>query len=312
MKEYMKESINQHDSSFSSTSPSTRIHVKKKLIFCNSNDVRNSTKFKQRSSTYKTLNTTAIENCEDHIDELMLPSFNRSSSRISIKSRRLFKMSNRLKNLSSDASLLKSYCREIKTVASSDYININGAHDLSLFSLVSQKQSRYARLCKSFSFLTSQSRQKRVVEPPNISQQQEKLNINHNLYFSEPSQLDISLEESNLPNRQDACVQTSSTIFSSDRESTSVNNDTMMQTNTYGSILANLGSRINLGSASIKPSSMAASNEGFFEINRAVMRNKAFSDGQGLSSKTSNFPAPLPPIPIHHSVSSSKLFYKRF
>lgn len=306
----MRESIQQQESSVvsSSTSPSSRIHVKKKLLFNNSNDIRNSVQLKHRSSTVKTLNTTAAaENVGYHIHELS--SWNRSSSRLSIKSRRLFKMSNRLKNLSSDASLLKSLCREIKTVATSDYDNLSVAHDNSLTSSTSQqKNSGYARLCKSFSFLTSHSCQKRLLVPPNISEQQKKLNINQDFYFSEPSQLNSSsssssqLQEPDLPNKQDACVQTSSTNFST--ESASVNNETntMMQSNTFGSIMANLGS------ASIRPSSIVVPKEGLFEINRVLVRHRAFSDGQGLS----NFQASIPSPPIHHSVSSSKLFYKRF
>lgn len=306
----MRESIHQQESSVVS-STSSRIHVKKKLFFNNSNDIRNSVQLKHRSSTVKTLNTTAGAVAAENGGYHELSSWNRSSSRQSIKSRRLFKMSNRLKNLSSDASLLKSLCREIKTVATSDYDNLSGAHDNSLSSSTSQqKNSGYARLCKSFSFLTSQSCQKRLLLPPNISEQQKKLNINHDFYFSEPSQLNSSssssssssqLQKPDLPNKQDACVQTSSTNFST--ESASVNNETntMMQSNTFGSIMANLGS------ASIRPSSMVAPKEGLFEINRVLVRHRAFSDGQGLS----NYQGSMPP-PIHHSVSSSKLFYKRF
>lgn len=263
--------------------------------------------FKQRSSTFNKLNTTSVGADKEVIDEHMILSLNRSSSRLSTKSRRLLKMSRHLKNLSSDTSILKSLCRDIKMVAISDYNNLDvaTAHDYSLSSLGSPNQLRYDRLCKSFSFLTSQSRQKRVAALPNILQQQEKLKIYQNLYFSEPTQLNCTLQELNNPkSKQDACVQTSSINFSTDHESTSVNNETntMMQTNTFGSIVANLGS------ASIRPSSMIAPSEGLFEINRALVRHRAFSDGQGLSK----VPIHVPPQPIHHSLSSSKLLYKRF
>lgn len=148
-----------------------------------------------------------------------------------------------------------------------------------------------------------------------IKEQQEILNLNADRFISE-SQL-TSFEEmfaasdfgTAQPNRprmtQDACVQTSTTIFSdySAASATTPTNETMMHTNTFGSIVANLGS------ASTRPSSAAIhapSDNGMFEINRALLRHRAFSDGNGLSTRG------VANSSIPHSISSSKLWYKRF
>lgn len=329
-------SQNRHHVSAASSSSSMRKSLSRRFLA----NGRDSMKLKQRSSTFKTLNTTAedISECDydDGVDddELMAntttKSWRRSSSgsRLSVMRppRRLSsKISSRFKNLSSESSLLKAI-RQMTNNSSSENHDINHLvlSNYSLSNAAANRQFRYARLAKSFSFV-SNKRKQLIIDPPKIAEQQEILNLNkntnYNKFLSQPNQLNSLSDD-----RQDVGVQTSSTNFSittstttssKEAESSGDVTNTMMQTNTFGSILANLGS------VPTRPSSMISRSQqhqqqGVFEINRALLRSRAFSDGNGLSNlqqtnyNHNNNTNSTNSFIIPHSVSSSKLFYKKF
>lgn len=252
-----------------------------------------SLQLKQRSSTIKTLNIENEIGSEIRINDTS--NWNFSGSHSSVKPTKLSKLSHKLKDLSSESNILKSLCKELKSTGNSD------SNRQSIYSLSNRihKQFKYTRMCKSFTFASQSQDQKEKNKPlyHQIKKQQQQLNLEDEIFCSEPTQLNYSRRPNN---KQDACVQTSTILSTTGEGESSANDNTMMQTNTFGSILANFGS------ASIRPSTTTKS-EGLFEINRTSFRHRAFSDGNGLSFVgICSLPNELGNV-VHHSKSSSKL-----
>jgi hypothetical protein len=310
-----------------------------------------------RASTFRALNTLTSQDVNvNESDSAATGTLSQA------KERKLSKLSNKLKDLSGESSILKSIYKELKF----------GGHldrgDLSSFS----KKSKYSRLCKSFTFLSSSQRgtggenqlsSKSSYKYSNLTSSKQDNYHNHRtynegacendkrqLFASEPTKLGSAVwssisfkplstranylkhlnmvksasfqnkslsSASNLTrNRKinsnlktsggsataatsganrllhDAAVQTS-ILFSENSSSNSQITNSLMQTNTFGSILGNFGS------ASLKPSQTQAARS------RRRSRPRAYSDGNVLSdtSATSNFGA--------YSVSFSKLVHLR-
>jgi hypothetical protein len=229
----------------------------------------------------------------------------------------LVRFGHKLKNLSTERMLVKTGSG-FKTFENQDMqmdsANPDSANKLisSLFSVPQKRNSKYSRLCKSFTFLSMSS---------NVLQQAQNT---ANAYSSDPNKLSMSLKRNsnqsqinylknlsafereieleslnllvkkleNVTNLSvllknlakstktynDACVQTSQLIDSNSSQSSSFNSHgtTLMQTNCYGSIVGNFGSVM------IQPSAKMISTEHVNVRKQNFLRSH--SDGTGLSS----------------------------
>lgn len=326
---------------------------------------------RQHNSTFRTQNSVHTP----------IASVNDSDLANMSRENKFSRLSNKLKDLSNESSLLKSICKELRLVTGSDkadfvYSNFSPLH----------KKSKYSRLCKSFTFLSSSQRRhdsslvtlvhkssrcnKHSNESSKMGTSQQPPG-NKKIFSSEPTKLSsisfmpvvssfkpslknsylknvkmiksvsfndsVSESNSNLisneyqPNElfvvkklnattaamrrnsnfADAAVQTSMILsdININNNSSSTNNsqvtNSLMQTNTFGSILGNFGS------ASLKQpqqqqqqfySRKKFSNASSYTTGGKI-RLRAYSDGNGLSdtSRSSNLGT--------HSASSSKLVY---